>query len=86
MFWFVLRLVLAAGSIFVILNITTPIVYSVWYDNLREGVTFSNLQTTGDVFFGNFLIMSYVVPGIIIIWGFIIAQRKRVQQIEDVFD
>lgn len=86
MFWFVLRLVLAAGTIFVILNVTTPIVYSVWYDNLRAGVTFSNLQTTGDIFFGNFLIMSYVVPGIIIIWGFITAQRKRIQEVEDVFE
>ena len=54
MFWFALRLVLAAGTIFVILNITTPVVYSVWYDNLRDDVTFGNLQTTGDIFFGNF--------------------------------
>lgn len=85
MFFFVLRLVLAAASVFVVLNITTPIVYSVWYDNLRAGVTFSNLQAVGDIYFGNFLIMSYVVPGIILIWGFIIAQRKRVQQTEEVF-
>ena len=84
-FIFMIRLVVAAASSFIIFNITAPIMYNVWYVQLRDDVTFSNLQATGDMFFGNWLILQYMAPGLIIIWGFVVAQRKRVSQTEDVF-
>lgn len=84
-FMFVLRFVVAAGSIFVILNVTLPLAYDMWYNQLREQTVGDNWQLIGDVFFSNFLILTYVIPGIVIIWGFVVAQRKRVQEFQDRF-
>jgi len=84
MFVFAVRFILAAGLVFFVINIFAPVIYSVWYDDLRDGVTNPRLQAAGDTFFGNFIIMSYVVPGLIIAWGFLVAQNKRVVEREDI--
>jgi len=58
----------------------------VWYDSLRDmnstPIGSIDVQATGDLFFSNFQIMSFVVPGIIIMWGFISAVRKRIVEEE----
>jgi hypothetical protein len=81
-FAFIVRFIVAAGVTFIVINVMAPIIYDVWYGNLRDSITDTayglRLAGIGDIFFGNFLIMSFVVPGIIIIWGFVVAQRKRV--------
>jgi len=80
-FVFIIRFVVAAAITFIVINITSPIIYTMWYNELRpfnEG--FPRLLAAGDTFFGNFLILSWVVPAMIIMWGIIVAQRKRVQQ------
>jgi len=84
MFIFAVRFILAAGLVFLVINIFAPLIYDVWYINLRDGVTNIRLQNAGDTFFGNFLILSYVVPGLIIAWGFLVAQNKRVVDREDI--
>ena len=84
MFIFAVRFILAAGLVFFVINIFAPVIYNVWYGDLRDGVTNNRLQAAGDTFFGNFLILSYVVPGLIIAWGFLVAQNKRVVEREDI--
>ncbi len=71
----------AAAITFIVINITSPIIYTMWYNDLRpmnEGS--ARLVAAGDTFFGNFMILAWVVPAMIIMWGIIVAQRKRVQQ------
>lgn len=81
MFNFILRYVLAAGITFAVIFVTAPIAYMIWYGSLRA-MNSGSLQNAGDLFFSNFQIMSFVVPGIIIMWGFLVATRKRVQEEE----
>lgn len=91
----VLNFVAAAGIVFITLYVTAPIVYDMWYNNMRDDIqtaittnpqhTFLPLLLTGgDRLFGSFMIMGYVIPGVIIAWGFATAARKRVR--EDVIE
>lgn len=81
MFVFILRYILAAAITFAVIFVTAPIAYTIWYGSLRS-MNSGSLQASGDLFFSNFQIMSFVVPGIIIMWGFLVATRKRVQEEE----
>lgn len=81
MFVFILRYILAAAITFAVIFVTAPIAYTVWYGSLRSMNT-GTLLSAGDLFFSNLQIMSFVVPGIIIMWGFLVATRKRVQEEE----
>lgn len=79
MFVFIGRFVAAAVITFLTIFAMSPIVYSIWYGNLRS-MNAGTLQAAGDTFFSNFLILSFVVPGLIILWGFVVAVRKRVEE------
>lgn len=79
MFVFIGRFVAAAVITFLVIFAMSPIVYSIWYGNLRA-MNSGTLQAAGDTFFSNFLILSFVVPGLIILWGFVVAVRKRVEE------
>jgi hypothetical protein len=79
-FVFIIKFVTAAAITMVAINIFSPIVYRMWFQELRPTVTQDRLLDAGDVFFSNFLILSWVVLGLIIMWGIVVAQRKRVQQ------
>lgn len=81
MFVFILRYVLAAVITFAVIFVTAPIAYTIWYGSLRS-MNSGTLLNAGDLFFANFQIMSFVVPGIIIMWGFLVAVRKRAQEQE----
>lgn len=83
MFVFIMRYILAAGITFAVIFVTAPIAYTIWYGSLRS-MNSGTLLTAGDLFFANFQIMSFVVPGIIIMWGFLTATRKRVSEEEDI--
>jgi hypothetical protein len=78
-FVFIIRFITAAAITMVAINIFSPMIYRMWFEELRPTVTQERLLAAGDVFFGNFLILSWVVLGIIIMWGLVVAQRKRVQ-------
>jgi len=80
MFMTVLAFVLAATVIFVTIQLMSPFLYDLWYENLRDMVAPGNLQDAGDRIFASWQIMSFVVPGILMMWGFMIANRKRVQE------
>jgi len=80
-FVFIIRFILAAVITMVAINLFSPMIYRLWFEQLRQqNANYPQLQTAGDVFFGNFLILSWVVLGLIIMWGIVVAQRKRVQQ------
>lgn len=78
MFIFIGRFVAAAAITFLIIFAMGPIVYSIWFDNLRD-MNSGTLQTSGDVLFANYQILSFLVPGLIILWGLVVAVRKRAQ-------
>lgn len=76
----VLAFVLAAIVIFVSIQLLSPFLYDIWFNNLRDQVPSAWGQTAGDRIFASWQIMSFIVPGILIMWGFMIANRKRVQE------
>ena len=76
--------VVAAGIVFITINIMTPILYEFWFNNLQSQTT-GALTLAGDRAFGMWQIMSYIVPGLIILWGFALAQRQRVSERQDEF-
>lgn len=73
--------VLAAGIVFVTINVMTPFLYDLWYNELRAQSD-SSLTSAGDNAFSAWQVMSYVVPGIIIIYGVAYANRKSVSESE----
>lgn len=79
MFVFIGRFVVAAVVTFAVIFAMSPVIYTIWYGNLRD-YNSGTLQAAGDTFFSNFLILSFLVPGLIIIWGFVSALRKRVEE------
>ena len=79
MFVFIGRFVAAAIVTFAVIFAMSPIIYSIWYSNLRA-MNSGTLQAAGDTFFSNFLILSFIIPGLIIVWGFVVAVRKRVAE------
>ncbi len=79
MFVFIARFIVAAVVTFAVIFAISPVVYSIWYDNLRE-MNSGTLQEAGDTFFSNYMILAFVVPGLIIVWGFVVAVRKRVEE------
>ena len=79
MFVFIGRFVAAAVITFLVIFAMSPVVYSIWYDNLRS-MNSGTLRAAGDTFFSNYLILSFIVPGLIIVWGFVVAVRKRVAE------
>ena len=79
MFVFIGRFVAAAAITFLTIFAMSPIVYSIWYGSLRS-MNSGTLLAAGDTFFSNFLILSFLVPGLIILWGFVVAVRKRVAE------
>ena len=78
MFVFIGRFVVAAVITFLIIFAMSPIVYSIWFNNLRD-MNSGTLQAAGDTLFANYEILAFMVPGLIIIWGFVVAVRKRAQ-------
>ena len=81
MFVFIGRFVVAAVVTFATIFAMGPVVYSIWYDNLRD-FNSGILRDAGDTFFANFQLMSFLIPGLIILWGFVVAVRKRVEETE----
>lgn len=77
----VLAFVLAAIVIFVTIQLMSPFLYELWFDNFRNMVPSGSwAETAGDRVFASWQIMSFIVPGILIMWGFMLANRKRVQE------
>ena len=74
--------VVAAGITFVAINIMTPFLYDLWFNNLALSVAQDDLRASGDRIFGMWQIMSFIVPGLIIIWGFAVAHNKTVREEE----
>ena len=72
--------ILAIGIVFAVIFFLTPFLYEIWHDNLRPKVTDPTLQSAGDNFFNSWLIMAYVVPGVLIAWYFATAARKRTRE------
>ena len=73
----ILNFVFAAGVVFAVIYVTTPILYDMWFTHLRDQNTNPTLITAGDRFFQSWMLMGYIVPGIIIAYGFSVAARKR---------
>ena len=79
MFVFIGRFVVAGVITFAVIFAMSPVVYSIWFDNLRDYNT-GTLRAAGDTFFSNYQMLSFIVPGLIIVWGFVVAVRKRAQE------
>ncbi len=72
----IMATIVMAGVTFVVINFMTPFLYDFWYVQLDDQVTDSTLEQAGNNAFSAFQIMSFVVPGIIILFGFAQAFRK----------
>ena len=75
----ILPFVVAACIVFVTINVMTPFLYEMWFNNLDDQNT-SSLRAVGDNVFFMWQIMGYIVPGLIIMGGFAAAQRKSVRE------
>lgn len=73
----IMTFVVFAGITFLAIQFMTPILYDFWFGNLRDQVTQASLLTAGDLMFGSWKLLSYIVPGIIILWGILLANQKR---------
>jgi len=80
----VLTYLFAAGIIFLTIFVTAPMVYTIWFDNLRLSMPDTpygnSLKGTGDLFFSSYKILGYLVVGVVIAYGFAVAARKGVQE------
>lgn len=71
--------VVAAGVVFITIQVMTPFLYDMWFNNLRAENSTESI-VWGDNIFGSWQVMSYIVPGLIILWGIILANQKRTQE------
>ena len=82
----VLNFVLVAAIVFIVINLMTPFLYTVWHSNLipqLKNSTNSNvttMTTAGNNLFNSWQIMGYLVPGIIIAYGFAQAVYKGTRE------
>lgn len=83
----IMTFVVFAGITFLAIQFMTPVLYHFWYDIMRPDIEDngdSSLNTTllnsGDLMFGSWKLLSYVIPGIIILWGILLANQKRPQE------
>lgn len=88
----VLQWILAAAIVFIVINVMTPFLYTTWHSELTpqlKNSTNSNVTTmtnAGNNLFNSWTIMGYLVPGILIAYGFAQAVYKgtRTDQSQDV--
>ena len=76
----IMTFVTFAGITFLAIQFMTPMLYDFWYDNLRDQVTQESLRNSGDLMFGSWKLLSFIIPGIIILWGILLANQKRPQE------
>ena len=82
----IMTFVVFAGITFLAIQFMTPILYDFWFNILRDDVAENtsslgtSLLSAGDLMFNSWKILSYVIPGIIILWGILLANQKRPQE------
>lgn len=76
----IMTFVTFAGITFLAIQFMTPMLYDFWFDNLRDQVSQESLRTSGDLMFSSWKLLSFVIPGIIILWGILLANQKRPQE------
>lgn len=85
-YWPTIQYLEAAAITFILLLILGPIVYGFWFvsgvrDMVNTSTSFGKkLQFAGDMFFRMFQVLGYLIPGIIIGWGFAAAARTGTQE------
>lgn len=84
-FWPNIQYVIFAGLIFIMFFILTPFVYTFWFDQFKPMVpntVYANhyLLPAGDLLFRYWQIFGYLIPGIVIGWGFASAARSGTQE------
>lgn len=83
-FWPTIQYILVSGLILITFFLLSPFVYSFWYDQLRPMVPNTayaqKLLFAGDLLFNYWMLFGYLVPGIIIAWGFAAAARTGTQE------
>ena len=71
-------LITAAIITFAVIQVMTPFLYDTWFNNLRDNVAAGTLRDAGDNMFNvAWIIMSYVVPGVLILWAVVLGNQKR---------
>ena len=71
-------LLTAAIITFAVIQVMTPFLYDTWFNNLRDNVAAGTLRDAGDNMFNvAWIVMSYVVPGILILWAIVLGNQKR---------
>jgi hypothetical protein len=83
----ILYFIFVAALTFISIFITAPIVYTFWFDNLKPMLPATayghTMGVAGDLFFSVYQILGYVVPAIIIAWGFANSARKGTSQTQE---
>ena len=71
-------LITAAIITFAVIQVMTPFLYTLWFDQLRDNIAAGTLRDAGDNMFNvSWTVMSYVVPGILILWAIVLGNQKR---------
>lgn len=74
-------LLTAAIITFAVIQVMTPFLYELWFNQLRDQVAAGTLRDAGDNMFNiTWNILSYVVPGILILWAIILGNQKRARE------
>ena len=77
----VIILIATAATVFITIQFMTPFLYDLWFNNLRTMVAAGTLRDAGDNAFNvSWVVMSYVVPGLLILWAIILGNRKRASE------
>lgn len=82
----IMTFVVFAGITFLAIQFMTPILYDFWFNIMRDDVARNtsslgtSLLSAGDLMFSSWKLLSYVIPGIIILWGILLANQKRPQE------
>lgn len=87
----VLLFVAAAAIVFITMYVMTPFLYTIWHgsgmlsDQVRNSteVSQTTLRHAGDNLYNAWKVMNYLVPGVIIAWGFATAVRSGTQEQSD---
>ena len=74
-------LITAAIITFAVIQVMTPFLYDIWFNNLRTTMAEGTLRDAGDNIFNvGWITMSYVVPGILILWAIVLGNQKRARE------
>jgi uncharacterized membrane protein len=83
-YWPNINFVITSALILITFFVLSPFIYTFWNDSLRPLVpntAYANkLIIAGDLLFKYWMVLGYLIPGLVIGWGFAEAARTGTQE------